>query len=157
MSSFNTVLDAIKEYQCPGCAGGLAGECYEKNSPGVGCSKHCPGSIMSSVGTIFLGMEKGFNRLGPVGYKDMPIVIFENEKQSNEEWDSPSPLIQKTANNLYDNFNIAVWKYLDKFGSTIVRGLSPRMNAPFLHVYLKDVRDQIDCLEITEDDVSKMD
>lgn len=157
MSSFNSVLDAVKEYQCSGCVGGPAGECYVKYHKGVGCGKHCPGTMAISQGTLFLGMERGFNRLGPVGYKDMPIMIFENEKQFNEEWDSPSPLIKKAKNNLYDNFNVAVWKYLDKFGSTIVRGLSPRVNAPFLHIFLKDVRDQINCLEITQKDIDEMD
>jgi len=60
-------------------------------------------------------------------------------------------------NGFYDNFNVPCWKHLDKHGNTLVRGLKPRLNMPFLHIYLGDVRDQVECLEITKEDIDNMD
>jgi hypothetical protein len=33
----------------------------------------------------------------------------------------------------------------------------PRKNEPFLHIYLENCLDKIDCLEITEEDINQMD
>ena len=41
--------------------------------------------------------------------------------------------------------------------NTLVRGLSPRINKPFLDIYLKDVRDKINCFEIFKEDIESMD
>jgi len=127
------VVNAIEEYQCPGCVCGYNVECYEK-SEDLACKKHCAGTtIIPVVGRIFLGMPKGFNRLGSID--DMVINIFENVEDG---WG-------------FDNLNVPVWKYLDGEGNTLVRGFSPRINKPFLHIYLGDHMKEIDCLDIKND------
>lgn len=77
--------ESVKEYQCPGCAGGVYPECFQKSPMGVGCVKHCPGTMSPGIGTFFLGLPKGFCRLGASKPESMPILIFENEKQFLEE------------------------------------------------------------------------
>lgn len=57
----------------------------------------------------------------------------------------------------YDKFNIPVWKHLNSNGHTIVRGIMPRINEIFIHIYLEDCIKKIDCLEITADDINEMD
>lgn len=130
---------AIEEYQCPGCVTGSDVSCFKKGRY-LECGEHCPGTrIMSGVGLIFLGMPKGFNRLGPC--EDIRVQIF---KDIDHSWG-------------YNNLNIPVWKYLDKNGNTIVRGLSPRINMPFIHIYLCDAIKDIDCYELKESDLDDMD
>jgi hypothetical protein len=57
----------------------------------------------------------------------------------------------------YNNFNRPVWKHLDKHGNTLVRGLMPRRNEPFLHIFLENCISQIHCLEISKDEIDEMD
>jgi hypothetical protein len=111
------IINAIEEYQCPGCVGGSDISCYVKGED-LACSKHVAGTMVSFVGRFFLGMPKGFNRIGPV--EDMHINIFETVADG---WG-------------FDNLNVPIWKHLDGNGNTLVRGLCPRINKPFLHVYL---------------------
>ena len=151
-----TLKDAIKTYQCPGCVNGPYPKCYKKDSIGSGCSQHCPGTMIMGLGTIILGMEKGFNRVGPVPLKSLNFQIFK-DKEDLQEF-SPTKLSMTFKNNgLYDNFNIPVWKYLDEHGNTLVRGLSPRINIPFLHIFLWDARSEVNCLELTKSDIDAMD
>lgn len=134
------VKKAIEEYQCSGCISGHNIECFEKCDTGIGCGKHYAGThIMPMVGKIFLGLPKGFNRLGKTD--DMKPYIFNDLNGCGK----------------YDKFNIPVWKHLDKNGNTIVRGLKPRLNTPFIHIILKDSLSEIDCLEITNKDLEEMD
>jgi len=56
----------------------------------------------------------------------------------------------------YNTFNVPAWKYL-KDGHTFVRGMSPRVNLLFIHVFLEDCMDKIECLEITEKIAEEMD
>lgn len=133
------VKEAVEEYQCSGCVSGPYEKCFEKRDNGVGCKKHCPGTMAMGAGTLFLGMPKGFNRLGPIKSEHCPLIIYED------------------YTGFCDKLNIPTWKYLDEHGNTLVRGLSPRVNMPFLHVYLKDVRDKINCLELTKEEIEAMD
>jgi N6-adenosine-specific RNA methylase IME4 len=57
----------------------------------------------------------------------------------------------------YDLFNIPVWKYKDNLGNTIVRGMLPRLNTPFLHIFLEDCIYKICCRELKNSDLNKMD
>jgi len=132
------IKNAIEEYQCPGCVVGGDISCYEKGDS-LECDKHVSGTTMIPIGRIFLGMPKGFNRHGPV--EGMSIDIF---KTFSDGWG-------------YTKLNIPVWKYLDNNGNTLVRGISPRINAPFIHVFLEDCIDKIDCTEITKIDLDGMD
>lgn len=131
----------IETYQCPGCVYGSDVSCYKKGA-GVECSAHMAGTnIRPVIGRIFLGLNKGFCRLGAC--ENTKISIFESFAKK-PGWD-------------YDKFNIPVWKHLDKHGNTLVRGLSPRINYPFLHIFMGDCRTMIDCLEITQEDIDEMD
>jgi len=137
--------NAIEEYQCSGCMKGHNIECYGKDNGGSGCGEHYAGTgIMGAMGhiKIFLGMPKGFNRLGD--NKDLRPRIFENHKQLVTDWE-------------YDKFNQPVWKYLSKDGHTFIRGISPRINAPFIHVVLEDCIGEINCLEISQEELDAMD
>lgn len=133
------VEQAVKEYQCPGCVGGPYKTCFKECTFGKGCESHCPGTLMFGVGKLFIGMPKGFNRCGPAEPTHTPIIILEDDID------------------FFDKFNVPVWKYLDEHGNTLVRGLSPRVNMPFLHIYLKDIREKVNCYELTKDDVEGMD
>lgn len=134
------IKNAVETYQCPGCVCGHDISCYQ-NSKSIGfeCSKHVPGTtIFPTIGRIFLGMPKGFNRQGPYG--DMVLCMFNDPKEYG-----------------YDKFNIPCWKYLDEHGNTLVRGLRPRLNESFLHVIIGSHLDEINCLEITDKDREEMD
>ena len=132
------VINAVEEYQCPGCVCGSDITCYEK-SDNLACEKHCVGTLISGVGKIFLGMPKGFNRLG---FMDKTkIYIFE---KLTDGWG-------------YDKFNIPVWKYLNEHNNTVVRGICPRTNYAWIHIFLENCIDKIECLEITKNDIDEMD
>lgn len=135
------IKNAVENYQCPGCVIGGDISCFETPRLGVGCEKHLAGTYIPSIGCIFLGMPKGFNRLGHYPNKVMKPYIWKNF----------------AAENSYNKWNIPVWKYLDENGNTLVRGLRPRVNESFIDIYLENCLDKIDCLEITKEDVDFMD
>ncbi|GAB4343138.1 MAG: hypothetical protein Kow0089_18730 [Desulfobulbaceae bacterium] len=132
------VINAVETYQCPGCVHGSDISCYEKGDS-LACNKHVAGTTISFIGRIFLGLPKGFNRLGVCD--DTKINIF---KTVEDGWG-------------FDFLNTPVWKYLDEHGNTLVRGLCPRINTPFIHVFLGNHINDIDCYEITADDLDGMD
>ncbi|MGR3302889.1 MAG: hypothetical protein ACUZ8I_10365 [Candidatus Scalindua sp.] len=133
------VKKAVESYQCLGCVCGSDIECYEK-SEDFACKKHVAGTIIfPQVGKVFLGLPTGFDRLG--ANDQMKVNIFYYLK---EAWD-------------YDMYNVPVWKHLDEYGNTIVRGLCPRTNWSFLHVILGDCMRDIDCREITKEMMKEMD
>jgi hypothetical protein len=139
------IKNAVEEYQCPGCSNGCDTSCYQKSDNSVSCKKHHAGTFVSFLGAIFLGMPKGFNRLG-TGMGDKPILVIEIFKNFDEAQVSWS----------YDKWNIPSWKYV-KDGHTFVRGLSPRTNRPFLHIFLEDCASKINCFEVSEQMVIDMD
>ena len=111
------IQKAIEKYQCSGCVAGHGISCFKPNeiSGGVGCGKHLAGTLIMGIGSIFLGLPKGFNRLG-LSDKMKPI-IFNNIKEFIEsDWGE------------YNKFNVPVWKHLDNNGYTLVRGFMPRKN-----------------------------
>lgn len=140
------VSSAVERYQCSGCISGSDTSCFKLNpaTGGIGCGKHLAGTAISGVGKVFLGLPKGFNRLGHL--EKMKPIIFNNFTEFTEsDWGS------------YEKFNIPVWKHLDEYGNTLVRGLMPRRNEPFLHIFLENCLDKIDCLEISKEDIDQMD
>lgn len=135
------VKHAIEEYQCSGCLFGYDTTCFGNNSiAGIGCGKHRAATMIGGIGKIYIGMPKGFNRLG--AFENKQPYIFENIESA--DWE-------------YDMWNIPVWKYLSKEGHTFVRGIMPRRNEPFIHIYLEDCLDKINCLEILQKDIDYMD
>lgn len=132
---------AIENYQCSGCVSGSDISCFKKcKTGGIGCGNHMSGTMISSIGKVFLGLTKGFDRLG----YDEKLIPHIYESFNKCDWS-------------YCKFNIPVWKYLNENGHTLVRGLMPRLNQTFIHIYLEDCRDKIDCLEITQQDCDDMD
>lgn len=135
------IKESIEEYQCSGCVSGSDVSCFKSNETGgVGCGKHHAGTIGTGIGNFFLGMPIGFNRLGE--YRKLKPNIYETFDSS--DWK-------------YNMWNIAVWKHLSKEGHTFVRGMMPRKNEPFIHVYLENCMDKINCLEISQNDIDEMD
>ncbi len=135
----------IKEYQCSGCVCGCGDDCYKKCDKNLSCEKHCAGTMATGIGTFYLGMPKGFERIGEC--KKMILNIYKNYNEKEKNWK-------------YDKFNIPVWKYWNDTGHVFIRGISPRINAPFIHVILECNQkefDEINCLEITEEDKEDMD
>lgn len=147
MSDTQTIL--VQTYQCPGCTLGSDISCgsFQQDNfhQGSACSAHVAGTSILGLGLILLGMPKGFNRLGCHTSSQCPVCI----------WDSFEDFLNLWGD--YDNLNVPVWKFLDKNGNTLVRGISPRNNRPFIHIFSGDVRDRISCLEITAADVTEMD
>lgn len=131
------VKEVIKKIQCPGCMDGDFDTCFSPNEHGEGCGAHYAGTIIIPIGKIFLGLPKGFCRLG--------------------EMESMKPRIFRQYNDSYDKFNVPVWKHRTKEGLVLVRGLKPRLNTPFIDVFIEDCFDKINCMEITEDDIDAMD
>lgn len=135
------IKNGVEKYQCPGCILGNDIKCYKKPiSTEVSCENHAAGTLISSIGKIFLGMPKGFNRLGST--ENLKIVMF--EKFEDCYWN-------------LNKWNIPVWKHLNKNGHTLVRELSPRTNNPFIHIFLEDCLNKINCLEINSEDINSMD
>jgi len=134
------VKNAIEKYQCPGCSAGGDVSCFESRDSGVGCGKHYAGTGMVGIGIFFSGMPKGFNRLGL--NTNLKPNIYETFESS--DWK-------------YDMYNVPVWKHLSAEGHTFVRGFIPRKNDSFIHIFLENCIDKINCLEITQDDLNKMD
>jgi len=135
------IEEAIKNYQCVGCVSGPYPECFSNDGNGSQCDKHCAGTTIFGIGSFFLGMPTGFNRKG--SFKDTKISIYESLLSST--WGA------------YDKLNVPVWKYLDEHGNTIVRGICPRTNYPWIHIFLENCILEIDCIEITDDDLNGMD
>jgi len=132
---------AVEEYQCIGCMKGCDISCYkEKQDFGIGCGEHFAGTYISSIGKVFLGMPKGFNRLGIA--EETKIQIYNSYEEC--DWQ-------------FDMWNIPVWKHLDENGNTLVRGIMPRRNKPFIDIFLENCIDKIDCFEITKEHIEQMD
>lgn len=93
-------------------------------------------------GSIFLGLPNGFNRLGV--YPQMKLHIYES-------WDHLSKACEDPK------FNVIIWKHLDQRGNTVLRGLRPRLNEPYLYLVLGDCRDKLPGIEISLTDAAQMD
>ena len=115
--------------------------------PGVGCTSHVAGTYMLSGGSMFLGLPKGFNRLGTANQDS--FEIFDSMEQ---------------ALSLYPNlntiFSVPVWIHIDEYGNTLTRWYSPRTNAGWTMVILGDHSDHprfANTIRITEEQIDKMD
>jgi hypothetical protein len=143
--------DAIQQYQCPGCINGCGVSDCEKSPLKTegpiekGCPNHSPGTILGGLGVIALGLPKGFNRYGTS--KAEPIEV----------WESFDQMIEKNPN-LGTIFSIPVWKHLDEHGNTITRWYSPRTNAGWSMVILKDCRHRMpNTMEVSKEEIDNMD
>lgn len=120
-----TIKNMISKFQCPGCTCGCAPcETCESFKPshefGWSCDNHSAGTMISGIGKIFLGMPKGFNR---VGANEQLGYIF----QMIQLWDQGEKLP------IWDYLNIPVWAMEDD-GFLFVRHYCPRINQSYIHV-----------------------
>lgn len=139
---------AVETYKCPGCVCGssVEDECYNFHVGNGDCIAHVAGTYATSIGKILLGMPRGFDRLEPLETKNWKgFKIFKNEQNFERDFKG------------YNKFNVPVWKYLDEHGNTLIRGIMPRINCPFIHIFLGNRLDKIECLEITHQDIKEMD
>jgi len=135
------IKNAVEEYQCSGCISGSDISCFKKNETGgIGCGEHFSGTRILGIGKILLGMPKGFNRLGKE--EDLKPNIYATYEDC--DWQ-------------FNIWNVPVWKHLDKNGNTLVRGVMPRRNQTFIHIFLENCIDKINCLEITQEQIDAMD
>lgn len=131
----------VEEFQCSGCSKG--GDCYKpKSDLNIACDKHSPGTFVMGQGKILLGFPKGFNRLGVC--ETIAINIFKTYDDMKKEWN-------------LDMFNVPIWKHLDSNGNTIIKGISPRILYPFIHIVVEDCLDKVNCLEISQNNINSMD
>jgi hypothetical protein len=142
-----TPEEAVEEYQCSGCVGGPPLECYEPHSEkNIACKNHVAGTMVyPQIGRVFLGMPKGFNRFGCQEELYISIFRFYDDMLNYPSWGP------------WSKFGFPVWKYLDPYANTIIRGVSPRISNYFIHIYLENVMDRIDCIQITNKDIEFMD
>ena len=142
------VKEAIEEYQCPGCVIGGNTDCGKFTKSEISsCESHVPGTVISGIGTVYLGMPRGLDRLGVfrLDKTSLKIEIYTKKEFSK-------------LHGSYDKFNVPVWRYKNKRDHIFVRGYMPRVNKPFLHIHLdKTVFNIIPCFKITDKDLEKMD
>jgi len=131
----------IEKYQCVGCVCGSNISCYKPRTLGVGCSKHCAGTSIAGIGRVFLGLPKGFNRLG--NQDTLIPFVFESHEQQEAEFP-------------YDSLNVPVWKHKDG-DVVIVRGYQPRVNTGFIHIIMNGDIEQINCIKMSADDLGNID
>ena len=132
--------DLVKKYQCPGCIYSGTG-CYKPKIFGKGteCTNHIPGTSTPIIGTILLGLPKGFNRVG----ESKKVHIWMYDKF--HEWPG------------YNNLNIPIWKYLDENNNTIVKLVLPRIPLFAIQIFRGNCMDKINCFEVDEDFLKTID
>jgi hypothetical protein len=145
-------VEAIAEYQCTGCVSGPdAPACPQFKNHGLGCVNHVPGTSGLAEGTFYLGLPKGFNRLGP--NKFVP-----NYRNNLEVYPSMDALLEtKSLNSI---FSLPVWLHIDRYGNTIIRWFSPRVNWGWSTVTLGDHSEHplfAKAIRITQVELDQMD
>jgi hypothetical protein len=129
-----TKIELVEQYQCPGCMNGPnPSECPQFSEANYGCANHHAATGMAPHGLLFLGLPKGFNRVGLNAQRSivsdaekMPgqLRVFENVEAAG------ATTIYGTA---YDKFNVPVWA-MDHEGDLLVRCFSPRVGVHYVDV-----------------------
>jgi len=119
-------LLVIGEMQCPGCTCGCApaAECESfkpSNDYGFKCEGHSSGTILSGVGYVYLGLPKGFNRVGAFRAKG-------DDKTLNNIRLWIYPAIPE-----WDFLNVPIWA-MEKDGFLYVKTYCPRINVNYVDV-----------------------
>lgn len=127
----------IQCYQCDYCQQSGVG-CYEKGQ-GIECKNHGE-TIIKGKGKIIVSLPASFNYLVSGATS---LTIFES--LAYQEKIAP-----------YNVERVPVWKTLDSYGNTIIKGYMPRIDESFVHVIAENVLDKINCLGVCKDiDISK--
>jgi len=123
--------EMIAEFQCPGCTSGCAppAECewYKLKEEGqqFSCRNHSAGTIISGIGSIYLGMPKGFDRVGAICPK---LGDPENFRHNIRLFLSKDGIVHG-----WNFCNVPVW-VMEKDGFLFVRTYMPRLNGSFIDV-----------------------
>ena len=105
--------------------------CWEEAKMGIQCKGFLADERFGLTGAL-VGLPRGFSRMGPM--TEDGIIIFQDFTAFTKVFPGGN----------YTRGNVAVWKYFyEKEGWTLVRGLSPRLNKPFLHIFLENCMDKI--------------
>ena len=122
------MLDMIEEFQCPGCVCGSSPreDCFRPAPlmdgwPRFNCNAHVAGTMVLGIGSFYLGLPKGFCRVG------MRSEAAYRRVQEKEGAHTNIRLWLKGTNPGWDDFNVAVWA-MEKDGYLFVRTYSPRTN-----------------------------
>ena len=124
----------IEDFQCPGCVHGCDITCerfkFDKGEWGFHCCNHTPGTvIIPVVGTVYLGLPKGFNRVNPIDRQSTKIRLHTNAKGFKP-----------------DKFNIAVWA-IEKDGYSFVRIYCPRIDMSWINIHKATLK-QLNCEQL---------
>lgn len=118
----------VHTYQCLNCVNGDNISCKMPSIIGVGCSR----VMLSDVSPKFYKLPIG-------GYDNPPRMFlfssFDNGKDIS--WGE------------YGKDKTPVYKYLDKYGNTLVKGIIKDSLTPFIDVYPENCLDKINCELIT--------
>lgn len=122
-----TKEEQIETFQCPGCVCGSDTGCerfklYE-SSGWYRCQSHVPGTTISGIGSLYLGLPKGFCRVG-----------MRSEAAFRRQYDHPDAgnsiriwEDEASAQGLWDWLNAPVWAMV-KDEVLFVRTYAPRIN-----------------------------
>jgi hypothetical protein len=110
-----------ESYQCPGCMLGSNTKCGAytpaNKHDNAACMKHAPGTtIFPVIGSLLLGLPKGFNR------------ILKSDRK--EEYVRIIPVGTKLG---YDHLNVPVW-CMEHGCNLVVRTYSPRIDRTMIDV-----------------------
>lgn len=125
--------EMIETYLCPGCVFGSDVECGAYKAPRYysGCVGHVLGTFLSGgIGSIALGMPKGFNRPGPAdepGDQHMTCPRHRNTMTIRLHVSPTDDLPE------WNRLNVPVWA-LVRDGALFVRTYMPRINATAVDV-----------------------
>lgn len=114
--------EVVEKFQCPGCTSGSDTNCgaYKKSEYGLSCETHSAGTIISGIGPIYLGMPKGFDRVGSKPSRlNNNIRIFKAEDMEM----------------IFDTFNLPVW-YQEIDGNLFVRTFMPRLGESYIDIFI---------------------
>lgn len=112
--------EMIENFQCPGCVCGSNTKCgnfkvINGSFDGLRCDGHVAGTRMSMIGSIYLGLPKGFNRVGK-SHDSCEIWLYENKQFE------------------YYNFcTLPIWA-MEQDGYLFVRCYMPRVNMAVVQV-----------------------
>lgn len=121
-------LTMVREFQCSGCVRGSSPTTCDrvaiKDAPWgphtmFACEAHAVGTTILGIGQIYLGMPKGFNRVGDASSEDTRVRLW---AQGNQ----PS----------WNHLNVAVWA-MEHDGYLFVRTYAPRTNTTYVDIVEK--------------------
>ena len=120
-----TEAEMIEEYICSGCVSGPYPECHKPPGDYVGCLGHVLGTFMMGIGSLALGLPRGFNRPGPAHEPD-PKGEHRNTMMIRC-WTDPKKATWNGGSSIWNNLNVPVWAMV-RDGALFVRTYMPRTN-----------------------------